>query len=84
MQVLPGKHAAEMPMVGPIGHCKGCCGSFSQATCQLLPSGWSPKTSVSSRLLGEGSRTLEDLCCVLRNKVCIMALEEQNQWDVYI
>lgn len=66
MQVLPGKHAAEMPMVSPKGHCKA-----GLSPRQLPPSGWSPKKPVSSRLLGEGSRILEDLCLVQQDLYCV-------------
>lgn len=55
----------------PQGSLQSCCGSLSQATCQLPPSGWSPKKPVSSRLLGEGSRTLEDLCLVQQDLYCV-------------
>lgn len=76
MQVLPGKYAPEMPMVGPIGHCKAAVGLFPRQHASCPPRSQCPQGCWE---WGPGPWRI----CVLSNKVCIMALEEQNQWDVY-
>lgn len=43
MQVLPGKHAAEMPMVGPIGHCKAAVGLFPRQHASCPPRSQCPQ-----------------------------------------
>lgn len=81
MQVLPGKHAAEMPMVSPKGHCKAAVGLSPRqhASCPHLAGVPRSQCPQGCWERDPGPWRIYVLC----NKTCIVSLEEQNQWNVY-
>lgn len=70
MQVLPGKHAAEMPMVSPKGHISAAPIWLESQEAKCPQGCWER---------GPGPWRIYVLC----SKTCIVSLEEQNQWNVY-